>query len=162
MKLLKFIPLVFFLLIVQACSSIGPKRQDTLAPSILDGAWIESKCTCGGKDANPPDIQQSHTLFINGNLVFQDQVIRWRKAEWNHYCSVHEEATINQATQDSYNVSTVSDRVFAPGETRCNILPAKSNRTWKIMAVNKSELKYESTTGCESGPLTCSYKRLDQ
>ena len=162
MKMFKFFLLLGFVIFIQACSSFSSKRQDTGNPSILDGAWIKTKCTCTNKDALPSDTQEAHTLFINGNLVFQDQLVRWKKPEWNRYCSIHEEATITSSAHDIFEVTTVSERTISPRETQCNVYSGKSKRTWKILVISKSELKYESTNGCDTGPMICAFKRLDQ
>ncbi len=162
MKKFKFIPLLYFLIAFQGCTSVETKHQNTVAPSVLDGAWTRATCTCAGKEINSSDQQVAHTLFINGNLLFQDQISRLKSAELNRDCSIHQEATITRITDDSYNVTTVSERTFSPGTSNCKIYPGKLNRTWKIIVANKSDLKYESTGGCETGPYICSFKRLDQ
>ncbi|WP_413942742.1 hypothetical protein [Bdellovibrio sp. HCB-162] len=157
-----FIPFsfLFYLVFLQACSSFE-KREDTIAPSALDGAWLKVSCTCVGKDTILPEVQEAHTMIINGNFLLQSQTARWRKPEWMGYCSLIEEAKINRASNDIYDVVTVSKRTLSPSGVSCDVLPGKSKRTWKVLTVNKSELKYESTSGCEAGPFICSFKRLE-
>lgn len=148
--------------VFQGCISIQPRHQDTIEPSVLDGGWVKTKCTCDGKDDVSSDLQLAHTLFINGNFMVQNQTIRWKKTEWNGYCSVQESATIDRAADNVFEVTTVAFQSYYPRSATCKIPLAKAKRTWKILEVNKSELKYESTNRCEKGPLSCTFRRLDQ
>ncbi len=162
MQKIKFNLLFCMMVMLQACASLTSGHFDTTYPTAIDGGWLETKCTCAGKDDLSADLQSAHVLFINGNKLFQGQIGRWKKPEWIRYCSLHEEASINPISDNIFNVTTTSERTFSSGDTKCDTSMNSSKRTWKILTINKSELKYESTSGCSSGPLTCSFKRLDQ
>jgi hypothetical protein len=161
MKRNHFIFFASFIILAQGCSSVEPKYQMTADPSILDGAWLVDSCTCDGKVTASPEVQQAGVLFVNGDLLFQDQMVRWKKPEWNRYCFVHQVSKITKVDENTFNVSRESKKVYSPRETPCDLQPENPVRTWKIISVNQTELKYESTTGCENGPIICSYKRLD-
>ncbi len=162
MKNIKFILLIFSLIFIQACVSIRSGHYDTLSPLAIDGGWVETKCTCAGKDTSNSNLQYSHVMFINGNKLFQVQIARWKNPEWNHYCSIHEEASINATSDNVFDVTAAEGRTFSAGNTKCDTSMNISSRTWTIVTINKSELKFESTSGCSKGPLTCSFSRLDR
>ena len=162
MKNIKLITLICILPFIQACVSIKSGHYDIISPTAIDGGWIETKCTCAGKNTSNSDLQYSHVLFINGNKLFQIQISRWKNPEWSRYCSVHEEALINSTSDNIFDVTAVATRTFSAGDAKCDTSMNRSSRTWKIVTINKSELKYESSSGCPSEPLTCSFKRLEQ
>jgi len=173
MKKLKLIPLLICLLFTPACTLFKPFNSllllisqpsghlKTSEASVLDGAWIRVKCTCAGKDTADPDQQLAHVIFINGNLMFQNQTGRWRNPKWNGYCLSHEEAILNQIADKDFEINSISHRTFSPNNESCEEAPDKT-RIWKNLTVVNSELKFESTGGCTSGPVSCVFKRLEQ
>lgn len=162
MKKIKFTLLICILPFVQSCISIRSGHYDTVAPTILDGGWIMTKCTCADKDVINSDLQYGSVLVINGNKIFQNQIARWKKPEWIRYCSSHEEASINPISDNTFYVNTIEERTFSAGDAKCDISMNVPKRIWKVLLVNKSELKFESNSGCGNGPQTCVFKRLDQ
>ena len=161
----KFLLFLCLLSFAQACTTTSSnKHVSTGAPGILDGAWTGSKCSCSDKDTIVPDAQSAHILVINGLLLQQIQIARWKNPEWNGYCSIFETSTIKSTASDNvFEVITVGESTFSPDETKCDTLSdGNSIRTWKILSINKAEFKYESTRGCENGPMICTFRRLDQ
>jgi hypothetical protein len=162
MQLLRHFFLVSLFIFLQSCSSIPSMNVDTVAPSPWDGGWLKNECTCSGKSSVDPGIQEANVLIINGNRILQSQMARWKKTEWNHYCTTYAESLISNVNKDSFDVTTYAESNFIPAPVNCNIPVRKAKRTWKIHKINTSELKYESTAGCDSGPLVCSYRRIEK
>lgn len=171
MKKFKLIPLLLCLVFAPGCTLLKPFNSLllTLLPSghlktsdasFLDGAWINVNCTCAGKHADP-NLQFAHLLHINGNYMFQTLNARFRDPKWKNYCLSHEDAVFNQIADKDFEIVSLSHRTFSPDDRPCASAPDQK-RIWKNMTVVDSELKFETTGGCESGPMSCTFKRLDQ
>ncbi|MBY0554745.1 hypothetical protein K2P97_09460 [bacterium] len=163
MKYFKLFSIIGFFILFQACATVKQGYQDTIAPSALDGAWLNLNCKCAGEDVIPSaDFQVGMTLFINGNLILQTQMSRWKKTEWSRYCTSHQEATISRVSENIFEINTISDRIFSPANTGCKTVgPVASKRIWKILSLDKAELKFSSPNGCEAEPMVCTYKRFE-
>jgi len=161
--MLRTIFLCFSLLLVQACATNSSLIQRTGAASRIDGLWINEKCFCDGKDDHDPKLLKARTILINGNTLFQQLTGRWKQDGYVNYCTVHEEAKITRIDDSTIKVDTISHRILTPETQVCvDDSPNLSSRTWKILNVGQTELKFESSSGCEVGPLTCTYLRLDK
>lgn len=161
-KEIRYCVVICFLILVQACASVKINHQDTLKPNILDGAWIMHKCTCDNKDTAHPDVKSASTLIVNGNVMFKNKVARWRLFQLNKYCFYQEEASLSNITNDSFEVTTVSERTFSPTQEICSYDKSLTKRTWKILSYRPEEIIYESSGGCDVGPMICTYRRLDK
>lgn len=156
------ISLFAVLLFIQACTSNTIKFQNTGIASDIDGAWVRDSCTCRSGEDIMANVQATGILFINGDSLIQHLTGRWKNTTSTNYCSLLEEAKVNRTGPITLNIETVSEKVFAPNNQDCILseLNLKS-RTWNILSIGKTDLKFESSSGCKDGPLICIYRHLD-